>query len=92
MPEALHLTAIRRAIENHECGCVSLPQCVEVIEALCAALEAAVIPHLVVDGDCWYSCPKSGECCRDDQDKDKCGCGADAHNEAIRSVLARVTR
>mgnify|MGYP001604602097 CR=1 FL=1 len=29
MAEALHLTAIRRAIENHECGCVSLQAEVE---------------------------------------------------------------
>jgi len=56
--------------------------------ALASVLEASKIPHLVVDGDCWFSCPKSGECCRDDQDKTKCECGADVHNKRIDDALA----
>ena len=36
--------------------------------------------------DCWYSCPKSGECCNDDAGTD-CTCGADAEN-AMRQEAA----
>ena len=46
-----------------------------------AALEAAKLPHYVCM-DCYYSCPKSGECCNDYAD-DECDCGADAHNAKI---------
>ena len=58
------------------------------VVALERALRAARIPHLVVEGDCWYSCPKSGECCDDSRDKTKCDCGADKHNAAIDLALA----
>lgn len=46
--------------------------------------------HLVVDGDCWFSCPKSGECCNEVL-KDVCTCGADAHNARIDAALAADT-
>jgi hypothetical protein len=59
-------------------------------DALRAALEKSRMPHLVVDGDCWYSCPKSGECCNDGEDKDHCNCGADQHNAVIDAALALV--
>lgn len=36
--------------------------------------------------DCWYSCPKSGECCNDDAGDD-CTCGADQHNARVDSLL-----
>ena len=37
--------------------------------------------------DCWYSCPKSGECCNDGAG-DKCDCGADEDNAIIDGLLA----
>jgi len=37
--------------------------------------------------DCWYSCPKSGECCDERQDKDDCLCGTDKRNAIIDSAL-----
>ena len=58
----------------------------ETIARLRAALEAAKIPHYVCD-DCFYSCPKSGECCDDTADQTKCNCGADAHNAKIDEAL-----
>ena len=36
--------------------------------------------------DCWYSCPKSGECCNDNA-SDRCTCGADAVNTLIDTAL-----
>jgi hypothetical protein len=42
--------------------------------------------HLVVDGDCWYSCPKAGEDYCGNQDRDFCGCGFDEKQEAIRAL------
>lgn len=56
------------------------------IKKLREALEKARIKHLVVDGDCWFSCPKSGECCNDNA-PDECNCGADRHNQAIDEAL-----
>jgi len=40
--------------------------------------------HLVVDGDCWFTCPAAtedrdgGECCDDDRRGGPCDCGRDA--------------
>ena len=59
------------------------------IATLLKALGQSKIPHLVVDGDCWFSCPKSGECCDDSRSKGGCECGADAHNERIVKALAK---
>lgn len=36
--------------------------------------------------DCWYSCPASGECCRDNNDG-ICDCGSDDHNKFIADTL-----
>lgn len=49
-------------------------------------LEKLRLPHLVVDGDCWFSCPKSGECCNEES-KDVCTCGADEHNAMLDRIL-----
>jgi len=57
--------------------------------------ELALHPHLIVDGDCWYSCPKARDpddptlsaCCDDRQDPDECNCGADRRNEAVTALL-----
>lgn len=36
--------------------------------------------------DCWYSCPKSGDCCNDNQKHDECNCGADRHNALVEEL------
>jgi len=46
---------------------------------------------LELDGqkvDCWFSCPKSGNCCDDSKSKDRCNCGVDAHNARIDAALS----
>lgn len=45
--------------------------------------------HLVVE-DCWYSCPKSGECCNDNYADSECWCGADKHNALIDTLIALI--
>ena len=50
-------------------------------------LDDLKIPHAVID-DCWYSCPKSGECC--DHEAEGCNCGADAYNAKIDALLAKL--
>ena len=57
------------------------------VERLKGALVKAKIPHQVVEGDCWFSCPASGDCCNDNAGTE-CNCGADAHNNAIEQALA----
>ena len=42
--------------------------------------------HTVVE-DCWYSCPKSGECCNDAQEDEECTCGADRTNRRIDELI-----
>ena len=42
--------------------------------------------HYVCE-DCWYSCPKSAECCNDELPKDVCTCGTDLRNEIIDKAL-----
>lgn len=37
--------------------------------------------------DCWYSCPKSGDCCNEFAG-DECTCGADYFNAKIDAMLA----
>ncbi len=59
------------------------------IDRLRAALNAARRGHVSCD-DCWYSCPKSEDGCCNDQEGDKCNCGADAHNAAIDAALRLV--
>ena len=43
------------------------------------------VSHLECE-DCWYSCPKSGKCCNDNEGPE-CNCGADAEN-ALRTEAA----
>ena len=45
------------------------------------------VAHRVIEEDCWYSCPKSGECCDVTRNVDECNCGADAEN-ALRQEAA----
>lgn len=40
--------------------------------------------HYVCE-DCWYSCPKSGECC--DERQVECNCGAEAWNAKVDALL-----
>lgn len=49
-------------------------------------LEALRRTHVTCE-DCWYSCPKSGECCNE-YEGSECNCGADEANERIDAILA----
>ena len=59
------------------------------IDELVAKLKGLKISHVVVEGDCWYSCPKSGHCCNDPAGNE-CNCGADKHNARIDGLIAWV--
>lgn len=72
-----------------KCGTLSRQR-----DRLVEALEGAKISHLVVDGDCWFSCPKAksdwhegSACCDESVDRTKCRCGADEHNAKIDAAL-----
>ena len=65
---------------------VRASEAADYVERLRFALIAAKRAHYVCD-DCFYSCPKSGECCDQDADPEKCYCGADAHNAKIDEAL-----
>jgi hypothetical protein len=68
----------------------------ETIEGLRAEMERLRMPHLIVDGDCWFSCPLakypddgSNACCDDDAlARGVCTCGAEAHNAKIEAALS----
>lgn len=59
-------------------------------------VEALRQSHLVVDGDCWFSCPLaksewhdgSASCNDEDIAAGRCTCGAEAQNERVDAVLA----
>lgn len=61
---------------------------------LVVLIESLRRPHYINDEDCWYSCPKArsgwhdGSASCNDEPKDKCTCGADAHNVTIDTLLA----
>ena len=42
--------------------------------------------HYVNEEDCWYSCPKSGECCNETLDPTLCTCGADTVNAELEEL------
>ena len=46
--------------------------------------------HYVCE-DCWYSCPKSGECCNEFRKQDECDCGADEWNAKVDAALSTST-
>lgn len=54
-----------------------------------AELEKLRREHLVVGGDCWYSCPKSDDCCNE-LPEDMCTCGADADNALLDAIIAEL--
>ena len=61
---------------------------------LCSSIEKAEslkIDHYVCDGDCWFSCPASGENCNDDSG-DKCNCGADKQNKTIDDIVSMLKK
>ena len=55
------------------------------VKELEAGLEQLWRTHRVCE-DGWHSCPKSGECIRDEP-ADYCNCGADIANEIISKLL-----
>ena len=58
------------------------------LDRLRKALENLRIKeHDEFDEDCWYACPKSGKCCDESADKNKCTCGMDRINEIIDNAL-----
>jgi len=57
-----------------------------------AELEKLRRTHLVVEEDCWYSCPKSGECCNSVQNETNCNCGADEHNEILDGIIKELSK
>lgn len=70
----------------------------ERVYILLTVLTAVRPKHLVVEGDCWYSCPKaksdwsdgSASCNDGEVAADLCTCGADKVNAVIDIALARV--
>jgi len=53
-----------------------------------AELEKLRKKHYVNDEDCWFSCPKSGECCDEWMiEHSECRCGADEHNETLDGII-----
>jgi len=57
------------------------------IDNILKELEKLRLDHYINDEDCWYSCPKSGECCNGSEDQDHCNCGADKHNEILDKII-----
>lgn len=56
------------------------------MEEILRELESLRRTHLEAE-DCWYSCPKSGECCNDDLPTTLCNCGADRFNEKLDRIV-----
>jgi len=59
-------------------------------EELIQRIRTLRISHHICD-DNYYTCPIADEEARrfkDDQDKDKCTCGASAHNAKIEKLIA----
>lgn len=52
-------------------------------------IERTRMSHVVVEGDCWFSCPASGECCRDGSGSE-CECGAGRVNAYIEWLEAEL--
>lgn len=47
--------------------------------------------HHVEEEDCWFSCPKSGECCNENQ-PDTCTCGKDELDKTLRAALTALSQ
>lgn len=48
-------------------------------------LKKLKMNHLVIEGDCYFSCPMSGDCCNEDESG--CNCGADEHNARLQKII-----
>ena len=47
--------------------------------------------HYNCEEDTWYGCPLSRDGCSNDHyPKDKCNCGADAHNAEVNAIAAQL--
>lgn len=55
-------------------------------ENVLAELEKLRLEHYECQGDCWFSCPLSGECC-DENTNRVCNCGASKHNELLDRII-----
>lgn len=96
-PNCVHLSVV---LNQHgrwhcpECNRSFLPSGDTAVEQSLVRMRALLIEskreHLTVEGDCWYSCPKSGHICNDARRADPCDCGADAWNAKVDAELARV--
>lgn len=84
----------RGHVDNLSASLIQQGNRIERQQAYCDKLRAALKslrrPHLLVDEDCWYSCPaatyadgSSGYCGPDS----KCNCGADEYNALIDAAL-----
>jgi len=60
------------------------------VQRLRELLVASKRSHYVCE-DCWYSCPKSGECCNEFRKQDECDCGADEWNAKVDTALSTST-
>lgn len=60
---------------------------IEIIEKL-----RPFFPHLDVDEDCWYSCPKSGKNCDDRRDPNQCDCGGDSRLEQCATAVEEMLK
>ena len=59
------------------------------IEELKEKIKSLKMSHSVCEDDCWYSCPKSGECCNDAEDE--CSCGADLQNAMVDECIDMIS-
>jgi len=58
---------------------------------LIEALTRLKMEHHVSE-DCWYTCPKSEECCNDVRQGRECDCGADDHNKILYEIMEYVAK
>jgi len=63
----------------------------EKLATLAANVEKLRRHHLDIGEDCWFNCPKSGECCNDGAG-DECDCGADEHNKLVDEIILAATK
>lgn len=61
-------------------------------EKLKAALKNLRSKYHYECDDCWYSCPKSGQCCNDNEKDGECNCGTDYRNAIIDKVLSEILK
>ena len=72
-----------RHIKDLETDIAEKQDRIQQLEAVLKSLRSD--KHYTCD-DCWYSCPKSGECCNDNKG-DECDCGTDRQNAIIDNAI-----